>query len=352
MNQAPITFVWPGDLHLESPDRDNHKTALWMADEVNTLIRPDFVQFAGDNVQHAREGEWSLFHEVSSRLQVPWHALVGDHDAHHDPGAHAYQANLGATYQAFSLRGFRFICLNTMQSKPLGISREQVLWFRYEVDAALVRNERVVVFQHHYPFQIWEDFGTAPGIAEWREIMQTRPIHALFAGHTHYGQMANDGKNLYVATRSIGDPEGGPAGYSIVTLDDEDLAVTYRSVDEHGPAVQITHPRRLILATKTCHIVTGPDAWHARIWSALPIATLQSRLDEGPWSDHPVPEKPSATGPLPGNTLPKGEHTLELRATDSSGATGSDSLTFLCDLSGRFNPCPAVEPVVKFTKFC
>ena len=51
----PVTFVWPGDMHLEFPDRPNYQTALWMADEVNDLIQPDFVQFAGDNVQHARE---------------------------------------------------------------------------------------------------------------------------------------------------------------------------------------------------------------------------------------------------------------------------------------------------------
>jgi predicted phosphodiesterase len=351
MNHSPITFIWPGDLHLDFPDRDNHKTALWMADEANTLIKPDFVQFAGDNVQHARENEWALFREITSRLTVPWQALVGDHDAHHDPRAHSYQTNIGVTYQTFGLRGFRFICLNTMEFKPLGISTEQLLWFRYQVDAAVARRERVVVFQHHYPFQVWEDFANAPGIAEWREIMQTRPIHALFAGHTHYAQMANDGKNLYIATRSIGEPEGGPAGYSIVTLDGDDLAVTYRSVEDRSPAVQITHPRRLILSTLARHIVTGPDEWRVRCWTALPLVSLQSRLDGGAWLDVTFAEN-AATGPIPGNILAKGEHTLEVRATDSSGASGSDSLVFQSDLSGRFNPYPAVEPVVRSTKFC
>jgi len=216
MNPKAVVFVWPGDLHLESPERPNHKTAQWMADEVNELIKPDFVQFAGDNVQHAREGEWALFKNLTSKLKMPFHALVGDHDAHHDPGCHAYQTNVGATYHAFTVGGYRFICLNTMQYRPLGLSEEQVIWFRYEVDAALARGERVVVFQHHYPFQVWEDFGNQPGMAAWREIVQTRPIVALFAGHTHYGQIANDGHHVYVATRSIGDPESGPAGYAIV----------------------------------------------------------------------------------------------------------------------------------------
>jgi 3',5'-cyclic-AMP phosphodiesterase len=68
METRPVVFVWPGDLHLESADRPNYKTALWMAKEVNELVRPDFVQFAGDNVQHAREPEWTLFHDVTSKL--------------------------------------------------------------------------------------------------------------------------------------------------------------------------------------------------------------------------------------------------------------------------------------------
>src|ERR1700759_4148209 len=103
MNTKPVIFVWPGDLHLESADRPNYKVALWMAEEVSDLIRPDFVQFAGDNVQHARDNEWTLFHEVTGKLKMPFHALVGDHDAHHDPGCRSYQRHLGPTYKAFTV---------------------------------------------------------------------------------------------------------------------------------------------------------------------------------------------------------------------------------------------------------
>jgi hypothetical protein len=182
--------------------------------------------------------------------------------------------------------------------------------------------------------------------------MQTRPVFALFAGHTHYGQMANDGRNVYVATRSIGEPEGGPAGFAIVTLEGEDLAVTYRSHTDTGPAVQITHPRRLILCTRAAHIVSGPAEYRVRTWSRTPLASIEGRLDGGAWTALPAAADGTAAGHIPGGTLSKGEHTLEVRATDTTGASGSDSLVFLCDLSGRFNPQPAVEPVVTFTKFC
>ena len=351
MSTKSVTFVWPGDLHLEAADRPNYQTAHWMADEVNELIRPDFVQFAGDNVQHARDNEWELFKNVTGKLKMPFHALVGDHDAHHDPGCHSYQAQLGATYDAFTVGGYRFIRLNTNQYKPVGLSDEQVIWFRYEVDAALARGERVIVFQHNYPFQVWENYA-GPGIEGWREIMQTRPITALFSGHTHYGQMANDGRNVYVATRSIGDPEGGAAGYAVVHLEEEDIALTYRSREERGPVALITHPRRVILATRPAHIVTGPTEGHARGWSAAPIVSAQARTDEGDWSEMRRTGELTWSFPIPGDTLAKGEHTLEVRLIDENKDEGTDRITFACDLSGRYNPYPMVEPVVKGTKFC
>jgi hypothetical protein len=238
-----------------------------------------------------------------------------------------------------------------MQYRPLGLSEEQVIWFRYEVDAALARKERVVVFQHHYPFQVWEDFA-GPGIETWREIVQTRPITALFAGHTHYGQIANDGRNVYVATRSIGDPEGGPAGYAVVHLDEEDLALTYRSAEDKGPVVLITHPRRLILATKAAHIVTGPDECRVRAWTSAPISSAKARIDDGSWNDLTAGDNATWTFPIPGDQLKKGEHTLEVRLIDKNKAESGDRLTFLGDLSGRYNPFPTVEPVVRETKFC
>jgi 3',5'-cyclic-AMP phosphodiesterase len=351
MNSRPVTFVWPGDMHLEFPDRPNYETALWMAEEVNSLVKPDFVQFAGDNVQHARDPEWELFKTVTGKLSMPWHAVVGDHDAHHDPGCHAFQANVGETYGAYTVGGYRFIRLNTMEFRPLGLTNEQVIWFRYEVDAALARGERVVVFQHHYPFKVFEHFA-GPGIDEWRQVMQTRPVTALFTGHTHYGQMANDGRNVYIVTRSIGDPEGGAPGYSVVYLDGDDIAVKYRTREDRGPIAMITHPRRLILATTPEHIVTGPDECRVRAWSASGITSAQARIDDGHWNHLQVTDELRWKFPIDGETLEKGEHTLEVRLIDQDQNEGTDRIVFACDLSGRYTAYPMVEPVVKGTKYC
>ena len=128
-----------------------------------------------------------------------------------------------------------------------------------------------MVFQHNYPYQIWEDFA-GPGIDDWRAIVQTRRIAAIVCGHTHYWQVANDGRNVVVATRSIGDPEGGPPGYTLGYFHGDDLAVAYRSVEDDGPVVLVTHPRDVLLATGSRHVIAGHDHLRVRTWSSAEIS--------------------------------------------------------------------------------
>jgi Icc protein len=350
-SDPPVVVVVPGDLHLTEPGLDNHRTALWMVDEVNQLVRPDFVQFIGDNTQHARESEFRLFREIHESLKVPFAVLVGDHDIHEDLHAEKFGMFVGEPYGASSLRGFRFLRLNTLEAQPLGLSEKQIDWFRAQVEDALNGGERVVVFQHHYPFKVWEEFD-GPGIEAWREIVQKRCITAIFAGHTHYGQVANDGRNVAIATRSIGDPEGGSPGYTLAYFQGEDLAITYRSVDEQGPIVLITHPREKLLATRPRHVIRGPDHLVVRTWSVLALMSVQGRIDrEEPFDLLPL--APGAWGyPLAGDELTKGAHALEVEAVDAEGHRGSQRIDFMVDATGRYTAIPMVRPVVTGTAFC
>jgi Icc protein len=247
-SDAPVVVIVPGDLHLTAQSFPNHRTALWVIREANDLVRPDVVQFIGDNVQDSTPEQYALFGELTRQLKVPWHALVGDHDAQGDAGASAFKARVGQPTGSLSLRGFRFVRLNSQEARPVGFSQPQIAWFRDEVDTATAAGERVVVLQHNYPYQIWEDF-RGPGIDEWRAIVQTRRIHAILTGHTHYWQVANDGRNVAIALRSIGDPEGGPPGYALAFFHRHDFAVLYRTEEDRGPLVLVTHPRDVLLCT-------------------------------------------------------------------------------------------------------
>ena len=348
---TPVTFVVPGDLHLTEPDLENHRVGRWMAGEVNGLIRPDFVQFIGDNVQDASEPQFRLFDELRERLAVPHFALIGDHDVAGDPQARGFRRHVGEPYGASTVAGFRFVRLDTQEGRPLGLSDDQTGWFRAEVDEALGRGEKVVVFQHNYPYQIWEDFA-GPGIDEWRAIVQTRRIEAIVCGHTHYGQVANDGRNVAIATRSIGDPEGGPPGYMIGHLHGDDLAVTYRSIEDDGPVVLVTHPRATLFATEPRHVVSGPDQFRVRMWSASATLTAHGRVDGGDWFGLDSQGDGYWTAPLHGDQLPKGEHTFDVEVVDESGRRGCQRIEFMVDPTGRYTAVPSVRPRVTHTAFC
>jgi Icc protein len=351
-SNAPIVCVVPGDLHLTEAGLENHRTAQWMVQEVNRLLRPDFVQFIGDNVQDATSEQFRLFRSLYEQLQVPWFALVGDHDVCKSTGLDGFREYVGEPCGSLRLRGFRFLRLNTLEHRPLGLSEPQIRWFGEELEQASSAGERVIVFQHHYPFKVCETFA-GPGIDAWRALVQTRRIAAIFTGHTHYGQLANDGRNAIITTRSIGDPEGGRPGYRLVYLHGDDLAVTYRTVDDGGrPVVLITHPRCRLLATGPEQVVSGADRCRVRIWSERPLREVRGRFDEGAWFALETDAEGIWSYPLPGDEMVKGGHFFEVQAIDAAGQAGRQRLVFAVDATGRYTAVPGVHPYVATTAFC
>ncbi|QJW99865.1 metallophosphoesterase family protein [Frigoriglobus tundricola] len=349
--QDPVTVLIPGDLHLTEPGLPNHTAARRAVTDANELIRPDFVQFIGDNVEDGTDEQFALFRDLTVRLGVPWFALVGDHDAQRDSQARRFRDHVGEPCGSVTVRGFRFLRLNTQEARPVGLSVEQVAWFRSEVDDALAAGERIVVFQHNYPYQIWEDFA-GPGIDDWREIVQTRPIHAIVSGHTHYWQLANDGRNAAVALRSIGNPEGGPPGYAVAVFHGDDFAIAYRSVENRGPFVLVTHPREALIATGPAHVLKGADEVRSRVWSAAPVEAVGCRINNGPWCPMEPDGKGTWRAPLPADRLTKGVHRLTVRAESSDGESSERGTEFAVDPTGRYTAVPMVRPLVTATNFC
>lgn len=210
---------------------------------------------------------------------------------------------------------------------------------------------RVVIFQHNYPFQIWEDFA-GPNIAAWRNLIYSHGMAGVFCGHTHYLQFANDGRNVFFATRSIGDPEGGPTGYLLVYLCGDDLAVSYRTAASQGPVVLITHPRHSLFATCPGHIVTGDDEIRVRTWSTRAMKTVEANLDGRGWAVMNADDRQAWVMPLRIEDLGKGEHSLEVRAINAIELEGRQEIRFSVDATGRFTAIPRSEPIVVATSFC
>ncbi len=102
-------------------------------------------------------------------------------------------------------------------------------------------------------------------------------------GQTHYNELANDGHTIYATTRSIGQVEEGPPGFSMTVIEDNVVSWKFK---ERGlwRFVMITSPADEKLVTKPesfNHVVRGIIRICARVWDRLPIRSPCSLLTTG-----------------------------------------------------------------------
>src|SRR5258707_15224178 len=88
---------------------------------------------------------------------------------------------------------------------------------------------------------------------QMRNLYTRHWVAAVDMGHTHYNELANDGRTIYAATRSTGQIEEGPVGFSVMAVDRGVVSWRFKPLDTAWPFVLITSPadRRL---------VTNPEA--------------------------------------------------------------------------------------------
>jgi 3',5'-cyclic-AMP phosphodiesterase len=97
------------------------------------------------------------------------------------------------------------------------------------------------------------------------EIVRNFDVRLIDMGHTHYNEIANDGQTLYSATRSTGQIEEGPVGYSVTNIDGD--VVSWRFVELGKlPVVMITSPSDERLLTKSSETPVGSLKVRAKFW--------------------------------------------------------------------------------------
>ena len=113
---------------------------------------------------------------------------------------------------------------------------------------------------------------------------EAREVLLVDMGHTHYNELANDGRTIFAATRSTGQIEEGPVGYSIATIDKRVVSWRFKPLGASLPIVLITAPADRRLATdpddrdhvpgQTCEI-------RVSVLHAKPIRSCSCRIGDG-----------------------------------------------------------------------
>jgi Icc protein len=110
------------------------------------------------------------------------------------------------------------------------------------------------------------------------KVLRHFDVRLIDMGHTHYNEIANDGRTLYSATRSTGQIEEGPVGYSVTNIDGE--VVSWRFVElGELPVVVITSPSDERLLTKSSRTLNGILTVRAKSWGKAEAVKATVHLD-------------------------------------------------------------------------
>jgi hypothetical protein len=148
---------------------------------------------------------------------------------------------------------------------------DQLEWVKHELQTATDAGESKVLLLHCYPSDL------KVGGAELMELLRRFHVSLIDMGHTHYNEISNDGRTLYSATRSTGQIEEGPVGYSVTNIDGD--VISWRFVELGGlPVVTITSPCDERLLTKSNGTPQGSLRVRAKFWGEAEAVKAAAHL--------------------------------------------------------------------------
>lgn len=326
----PLVWMHIGDLHMTNTHQANHLALRDIVAQANAHLAGsvDFAVLPGDNADDGTAEQYEIIRAELDRLNVPVHILTGDHDFK-QKSLDAFYSVLGAQKlpHAITVGGFRCLFLDYVSAGTGGpdfrLGEQQLNWLEEELENAGVQNRSVVVFGHAYP----DDLADADEALKFRVMLATHRVLVLDMGHTHYNELASDGTTIYAATRSTGQIEEGPAGFSLLSVDRDVVSWRFKPLNQPWPLVMITSPadRRLITRPHLpTHVPSGRTTVRARAWGAGGIEAVECRAAGGGWTPmafiQPLLIWEAAVD------LPDSDSKLEVRVTDSQGSSDIDSI--------------------------
>ncbi|CAE6909228.1 3',5'-cyclic adenosine monophosphate phosphodiesterase CpdA [Paraburkholderia domus] len=337
-------MVWMhiGDLHLTRVGESNHLALREIVAQANEHLAGavDFAVLPGDNADDGTPEQYRILRPELARLKVPLHILPGDHDFK-SRSLSAFYSVLGAEAlpKAVTVKSCRCIFLDFVSAGSGGpdfrLGFQQIDWLGRELDSASARGLSTVVFAHGYP----ADLANQSEAEVFHGLLKEHRVLVVDMGHTHYNELANDGQTIYAATRSTGQIEEGPAGFSLLAVDQGVVSWRFKTLAQPWPLVLITSPadRRLITRPHLPnHIPSGRAYVRAKAWSGDGIQSVECRVDNGAWRRMCLHEQGQCWELE--CEIPDTGFRLTVRATDARGNRDKDCIEVAATGSNRATP--------------
>ena len=323
-----MVFAHIGDLHLSDAKQRNFADLLAIVAqiEIDCASTLDFVVLPGDNADNGLPEQYALASTALKMLSVPVYAIPGDHDMEQG-GLECFSAGFVESGLPRSLLAGGVRCLFLDVSGPgsggpdFRIGADQMVWIERELRDAAGHGETSAIFMHTYPADLKDDVETGTLNA----MIAAHDVALVDMGHTHYNELANDGHTIFAATRSTGQIEEGPVGYSLATIDAGVVSWRFKMLDEAFPFVIVTSPSD----HRLCRDMSAPSGSdievRAIVFGSRSIQNAACSFDQDTWT---VME-PMSDGrrwtcrmPVPSDRL----SFLTVRATDACGRPGQHTI--------------------------
>jgi 3',5'-cyclic-AMP phosphodiesterase len=317
-----ISWIHLGDLHMTNPGEQNHHDLAEIVNEVNRAFAGSvsFVFLPGDVADDGSRAAYAVVRAELDRLNVPWCAIVGDHDVDEKSFANFLEAMSDRTHYAFMVGSVRFVAMNAFDVPHPGsfvVNEEQLAWVKRELHAATDAPQSKVLLLHCYPSDL------KVGGGELIEIIRNFDVRLIEMGHTHYNEIANDGRTLYSSTRSTGQIEEGAVGYSVTNIDGD--VVSWRFVElGNSPLVVITSPSDERLLTNSSETPEGSLKVRAKFWGEAEAVRATAHL-----GGHDIPMKRVENSQVwEANLSPphEGVYSLGVSVVDARGTVATDEI--------------------------
>jgi predicted phosphodiesterase len=300
----------------------NHLDLAEIVNEVNRAFSDSvsFVFLPGDVADDGSRAAYAVVRGELDRLTVPWCAIIGDHDVHEKSFANFKEAMSEETHYAFTVGDTRFLAMNAFdvpEPPSFTVSDEQLFWAEVELQRATQAGQTKVLLLHCYPSDL------KVGRDEVSRLVREYNVNLIDMGHTHYNEIANDGRTLYTATRSTGQIEEGPVGYSVINIDGD--VVSWRFIELGSlPVAVITSSSDERLLTKTSETIQETLKVRAKFWGEAEAREASAEVggqthamkrvgDSHVWeADLPIPSE--------------GTHAVKVSFKDAHGKTAIDEI--------------------------
>jgi Icc protein len=244
---------------------------------------------------------------------------------------------LTQSINSFQVGPVRFVALNAFDIPDPGsfcLLDEQLDWLEEELRQAEQEKQSIVLLLHCYPTDLKQ------GGDRLRQLVESPSVRLIDMGHTHYNEVANDGRTLYTATRSTGQIEEGPVGFSVTNLDGHVVSWKFFPLDE-VPAVMITSPadeRFITEATLEGRIADDRVPIRAKAWGKAQIKNAVAMIEGQTVELSKISESNVWQGELHRSSLPDGVYSLTVSVEDAHGQSAEDRIRLVLGASAYKSP--------------